>query len=85
MIFIDANVMLRHLTQPVTSQDVAFARLSTELFGQLRDALVTGTTSQATVAEVVFILSSARHYGLSALTRSGGHRQIDQPPWHSNG
>ncbi len=62
MIFVDANVFLRHLVTPATSQDVANARRSAVLFRRVEQGKEVITTSEATIAEVVFILSAKRHY-----------------------
>ncbi len=63
MIFVDANVFVRHLTDPVTPQDEATARRAAVLFAAVEAGTVEMTTSEAVLAEVVFILWSPRHYG----------------------
>lgn len=65
MIFVDANVFLRHLTQPATAEDVQAKRLAARLFKAAEEGTVDVTTADATVAEVAFILTSAHHYGAS--------------------
>lgn len=64
MIFVDANVFLRHLTQPATTQDRRNAQHAAALFRQAEAGEMRITTSEATLAEVVFILSDARHYNV---------------------
>lgn len=61
MIYVDANVFLRHLVQPVTPQDAANAALATALLEDAEHDRVTLTTTDAAIAEVVFILSHRRH------------------------
>ncbi len=63
MIFVDANVFVRHLTDPATPQDEATARRAAVLFAAVEAGTVEMTTSEAVLAEVVFILWSPRHYG----------------------
>ncbi len=83
MIFVDASAFLRHLVQPVTPQDHANARSAAALFKDAAAGLVEITTSEAILAEVVFILSHPRHYNtprpivataLKALLRPRGCR-----------
>lgn len=64
MIVIDANYFLRYLVQPATSEDRAMSETVAELFGLVRAGEEIGTTSDAVIAEVVFILSDKRHYGV---------------------
>ncbi|CAN5434130.1 hypothetical protein BH09CHL1_BH09CHL1_30190 [soil metagenome] len=68
MIVLDANVLLRHLTLPVTDQDQAFAAQSREVFrlGLAEEHVF--NCNEAVIAEVVFILSDRRHYGVSRET-----------------
>jgi predicted nucleic acid-binding protein len=64
VIFVDANVFIRYLVQPTTSEDSANARRAQALFNRLRFAESDATTSEAVLAEVAFILTSPRHYGV---------------------
>lgn len=61
MIVVDANVFLRYLVEPSTSQDVGMAHISSVLFDSIADGSETYTTSDAIIAEVVFILSAKQH------------------------
>jgi predicted nucleic acid-binding protein len=66
MRFADANIFLRFLAQPVTAADQArFAACST-LFARVKRGDETITTSEAVLAEVLFVLTSPRQYGLTA-------------------
>ena len=81
MIFVDASTFLRHLVQPATPQDQTNARSAAALFKDAEDCRAEITTSEAILAEVVFILSHRRHYnsprpivatGLKTLLRPRG-------------
>ena len=81
MIFVDASAFLRHLVQPVTPQDRINARSAAAMFKDAEDGQAEITTSEAILAEVVFILSHQRHYntprpvvatGLKTLLRAKG-------------
>jgi len=65
MIFVDANYFLRAMVQPQTTKDRVMGHQAAELFNSVQQGERKITTSEATVAEVVFILTSRRHYGLS--------------------
>jgi len=64
-IVVDANVFLRYIVRAETAQDVENAAAAASLFAQTEQGLIEITTNVAVIAEVVFILSSRRHYGLS--------------------
>ena len=63
MIFIDANVYIRYLAVPTPPQDHANAQRAAELFDRVDSGDAEVTTSEATLAEVAFVLTSPRHYG----------------------
>jgi predicted nucleic acid-binding protein len=63
VIYVDTSVFLRHLLQPMTSQDVSSAALATALLDDAAHGRAMLTSSEATIAEVVFILSHRNHYG----------------------
>ncbi len=63
MIVIDANYFLRYLVQPTTPQDEAMSERAAALFRMVRAGIESATTD-AVIAEVVFILSAKRHYGV---------------------
>lgn len=58
--FVDTNVFLRHLTK----DDPQKARACFELFKKAERDEVALTTSEAIIAEVVYVLSSKRTYNL---------------------
>ena len=64
MTVVDANYFLRYLVQPATTRDVAMHDVATTLFRRVAAGREAFTTTDATIAEVVFILSSPRHYNL---------------------
>lgn len=62
MIFVDANYVLRYLVRPATPKDRAMSASAAKLFRQVEAGEATFTTTDAVIAEVVFILTSRRHY-----------------------
>ncbi len=64
-IVVDANVFLRYLVRAGTPQDVENAAEAASLFANCEQGQLEITTNSAVIAEVVFILASARHYALS--------------------
>ena len=62
MTVVDANYFLRYLVQPATPADQAMFETATTFFELVREGEETFTTTDAVIAEVVFILSSRRHY-----------------------
>lgn len=65
MIFVDASAFLRHLAQPVTPQDHVNARRAAALFEDMAVGSAEITTSEAILAEVVFVLWHPRRYGVA--------------------
>ena len=61
MIFVDANVFLRYLT----GDDPVKAQACFEFFQRLKRGDEEATTSEAIVAEIVYVLSSPRLYNLT--------------------
>ena len=61
MRFVDTNVFLRHLT----GDDPKKARACFELFQRAQRKEVTLTTSEAVIAEIVYVLSSKQVYALT--------------------
>lgn len=68
MIFIDANVFIRHLVSPVTPRDDIMSVQATALFRRVEQGSIVVTSSEATIAEVVFILSAKTHYNTPRVT-----------------
>jgi predicted nucleic acid-binding protein len=79
VIFVDANVFLRHLVQPATPQDRVNRRRATALFQRVEQGREQITTSEATIAEVVFILSARTHYNSPRSTVVTGLRPLISP------
>ncbi len=61
MRFIDTNILIRHLTK----DDPAKAEACYQLFQQAEANEVELTTTEAVIAEVVYVLSSKKTYGLA--------------------
>ena len=61
MKFVDTNVFVRYFT----GDDPAKARACLALFTRVQDGTETVTTSEAIIAEIVYVLSSSRLYGLN--------------------
>jgi predicted nucleic acid-binding protein len=59
---VDANYVLRFLVQPATPEDQTMRATAAALFRRVRAGEESITTTDAVIAEVVFILSSRRHY-----------------------
>ncbi|MGE3798099.1 MAG: type II toxin-antitoxin system VapC family toxin [Thermomicrobiales bacterium] len=64
-VVVDANVFLRAIVRAQTPQDVSNAAEAESLFIRCEQGILELTTNAAVVAEVVFILSSKRHYALN--------------------
>jgi predicted nucleic acid-binding protein len=64
VIFVDANVFIRHLVSPETSQDMVMAIQARSLFRRVAHGTIEVMTSEATVTEIVFILSAKSHYNV---------------------
>lgn len=67
MIFLDANVFLRFFVQPGTDEDRRMTQQSRQLFTGALEGRYMLTTSDVIVAEVAFILTSRRHYGVERI------------------
>lgn len=65
MTFIDANVILQYIAQPIDPETQAMHDAATELFAGIKCGEVEATTSEAVLAEVAFILTSPRQYHLT--------------------
>lgn len=63
MIFLDANVFLRHLAAPTTPADVRRGALARALFDDIRQGRQLVTTTEVVLHEVCYILTSSRHHG----------------------
>lgn len=65
MTFADTNIFLRYLVRPVTDIDRTRAEACRALFERVSTGAEQITTSEAVLAEIVFVLASPRQYGLS--------------------
>jgi predicted nucleic acid-binding protein len=65
MKFADANVFLRYLVRPVTAVDQARFAACSDLFARVKRGEESITTSEAVLAEVAYVLTSPRQYGLT--------------------
>jgi predicted nucleic acid-binding protein len=79
VIFVDANVFVRHLVQPVTPQDETAAQRAATLFDLVESGSIEVTTSEAILAEIVYIMTSPRHYGSSRATVAVGLKALLRP------
>ena len=76
MIVVDANYFLRYILRAETDADQPMFEAATALFRQANDGDVTFITSEAVVAEVVFILSSKRHQNVPRVEVAGMIRPL---------
>ncbi len=65
MRFADTNIFLRYLVRPVTDADQARAAACRALVERVSTSEEEITTSEAVLAEIVYVLSSRRQYGLT--------------------
>ena len=63
--FADANIFLRYLAQPVTAVDQTRFAACSALFARVGRGDAAITTSEAVLAEVLYVLTSPRQYGLT--------------------
>lgn len=66
MIFVDANIILRALTQSPLPDVQRMSRIAGDLFRRVEQGEVEITTSDAVIAEVAFVLTSKANYHLTA-------------------
>lgn len=65
MRFADTNIFLRYLVRPVTDADQVRAVACRALIERISTGEEEITTSEAVLAEIVYVLSSRRQYGLT--------------------
>jgi predicted nucleic acid-binding protein len=80
VIFLDANVFLRHLTQATTSADLPRKQQAGILFRGVERGDMLATTSEVVMHEVCFVLGSPRQYGYSVTEIAPVLRDILQWP-----
>lgn len=66
MIFVDANVFLRALTQSSLPAAQRMDQIARDLFRRVQQGELEITTSEAIIAEVAFVLTAKAHYHLPA-------------------
>jgi predicted nucleic acid-binding protein len=71
VIILDANYFLRALVPPTTPQDQPKAAEAIGLFRAIAAGDQDATTSESIIAEVAFVLTAPRHYGLSPADAAG--------------
>jgi predicted nucleic acid-binding protein len=64
MIFLDANVFLRHFVQPSTPEGQAMQTIASALFSAIEQGDQEATTTEVVLHEVCYVLASKKHYGL---------------------
>jgi predicted nucleic acid-binding protein len=64
VIFLDSNVLLRHVTLPTSADGIQLATRAENLLTKLLDGELEATISELVIHEVGYILTSKRHYGL---------------------
>ncbi|HYI14220.1 MAG TPA: type II toxin-antitoxin system VapC family toxin [Thermomicrobiales bacterium] len=64
MRFADTNIFLRYLVQPVTVADQSRSEACRALIERVEEGGEEITTSEAVLAEIVYVLGSPRQYGL---------------------
>ena len=79
MILVDANLFVRHLVQPATPHDRTSAQRAATLFNRVESGVAEMTTSEATLAEVAYILMSARHHGTTRAVAANGLKALLRP------
>lgn len=64
MIFLDANIFLRHLTQPTSPATERMQAIASSLFEAIERGDVEATTTEVVLHEVSYLLASKKHYDL---------------------
>ncbi len=65
MIFLDANIFLRHLVQPTTPETARMQAIASALFDGMERGDQEATTSEVVLHEVCYVLASKKHYHLA--------------------
>jgi predicted nucleic acid-binding protein len=63
MIFVDANILIRYMTEPETPEVARMQATAIALFERVETGAVTVTTSEVVLHETCYVLGSKRHYG----------------------
>jgi predicted nucleic acid-binding protein len=65
MIFLDANIFLRYLTQPSTPEAERMQGIAAALFEAIERGDEEAMTTEVVLHEVCYLLASKKHYGLT--------------------
>lgn len=65
MIFLDANIFLRHLTQATSLETERMQAIASSLFEAIERGDVEATTTEVVLHEVTYLLTSKKHYALT--------------------
>lgn len=76
MRYLDTNVFLRALVQPTTPQDRSKHEACAALLHRVAAGTERVTTCEAVIAEVIYVLTSTRQYGLTHEDASSSLRTI---------
>lgn len=63
MILLDANILLRYMTEPETPDVARMQSAAIALFKRVETGKVTVTKSEVVLHETSYVLGSKRHYG----------------------
>ena len=67
MRFVDTNIFLRYLVQPVTAIDQTRAEACRTLFERVGSGTEEITTSEVVLAEIAYVLASPRQYNMAPI------------------
>jgi predicted nucleic acid-binding protein len=76
--FLDTNIFIRALVEPVTAADRTKAEASAALFRRLASGEETATTAEAMITEIAYVLHSRAHYSLTPAEIGARFRPILQ-------
>lgn len=65
MIFLDANIFLRHLTQAASPATERMQAIAAALFEAIERGEAEATTTEVVLHEVTYLLTSKKHYALT--------------------
>lgn len=76
MIFVDANVFLRYLTQPTSPATREMQKVSEHFFIAIENGEIDVTTSEVVIHEVCYVLCSKKQYGNDPIEVATAMRSI---------
>src|SRR5687767_7421690 len=76
MIFLDANVILRHLVRGTTPEQRRMSEAARALFRDVRSGKTEVTTTEVVLHEVSYVLSAKTHYRLSVSDIVAGMKSL---------